>query len=70
MKAIFIVFVAAAAIVTLSHAEQAQEQLDPAIPRDKCGVTIAVNENERPELFILGADKAYYHLVSFLNRAC
>jgi hypothetical protein len=35
--------------------------LDPAIPRDKCGVTIAVNEDDRAELFILGTDKAFYH---------
>jgi len=37
------------------------EELDPAIPRDKCGVTIGVNEDDRTELFILGPDKEFYH---------
>merc|ERR1712176_1636664 len=35
--------------------------LDPAIPRDKCGVSIAVNEDDRAELFIIGNDKSFYH---------
>jgi hypothetical protein len=37
------------------------EELDPAIPRDKCGVTVAVNEDDRTELFISGTDKAFHH---------
>jgi hypothetical protein len=49
-------FVSAAILLTLAHAEF----LDPAIPRDKCGVTVAVNEDDTTVLFILGADKAYY----------
>jgi len=52
----------AAILLTISHAEQVHEFLDPAIPRDKCGVNVIVNEDDRPELFILGQDKAYYHM--------
>jgi len=37
------------------------EELDPAIPRDKCGVTVAVNEDDRTELFITGTNKEFYH---------
>jgi len=41
--------------VALSH------QIDFGIPRDKCGVTIGINEDDRTELFILGTDKMFYH---------
>jgi hypothetical protein len=37
------------------------EQIDPAIPRDKCGVVVGINEDDRTELFILGTDKGFYH---------
>lgn len=53
-------FIAALLLVAVS-AESVDLELDPAIPRDKCGVTVAVNEDDRTELFILGTDKAFYH---------
>jgi len=37
-------------------------ELDPAIPRDKCGLALGINEDDRSELFILGKDKAFYHM--------
>jgi len=43
-------------------------ELDPNIPRDKCGLTIGINENDRPELFILGTDKAFYHKFEQENK--
>jgi hypothetical protein len=48
-------------IIALAHAETENAQIDPAIPRDKCGLNIGINEDDRTELFILGTDKAFYH---------
>jgi hypothetical protein len=36
------------------------EGIDPAIPRDKCGVTIGVTDDDRTTLFVLGTDKVYH----------
>jgi len=52
--------VCVALFVAYCHAETVNEAIDPAIPRDKCGVTIGINEDERMALFILGTDKAFY----------
>jgi len=35
--------------------------IDYTIPRDKCGMSIGINEDDRTELFILGTDKAFHH---------
>jgi hypothetical protein len=48
-------------LVLLPFAVAELEQIDPNIPRDRCGVTVAVNEDDRTELFIVGIDKAFYH---------
>jgi len=48
-----------AALVCFAVAEF--EQLDPEIPRDKCGVTVAVNEDDRTELFITGPNQEFFH---------
>merc|ERR1712048_1068934 len=57
MKQFFVLVLAVAAV----HAESESLELDPAIPRDKCGLSIGINEDDRTELFILGTDKAFYH---------
>lgn len=49
------------AVVVLALPFLLAETVDPAIPRDKCGVTIGINEDDRTELFILGTDHAFYH---------
>jgi len=59
MKGVFFC-VSAAILLTICHAER--ELLDPAIPRDRCGVTVASNENDVASLFVLGNDKAYYFM--------
>jgi len=51
-------FVCGLVLAVFCHAES--EGIDPAIPRDKCGVTIATNEDERTTIFILGSDRQYY----------
>merc|ERR1711998_241133 len=55
MKGVFVLM----AMAIVAHA--LETELDPAIPRDKCGLSIGVNEDDRAELFILGTDKAFYH---------
>lgn len=49
--------------VALAVSEGEFAVLDPAIPRDKCGVTIGINEDDRTELFVVSADKtkSFYH---------
>ena len=47
------------ALFGFAHCEEIE--LDPSIPRDKCGLTIGINEDERMEVYILGSDKGYYH---------
>jgi len=49
------------AVLVACHAETVDLQIDPSIPRDKCGVTLGVNEDDRTSLFILGVDKQFYH---------
>jgi hypothetical protein len=53
------------ALVPFALAET--ERIDPNIPRDKCGVTVAANEDDRTELFIVGANKAFYHKYETTN---
>merc|ERR1712226_1829963 len=55
MKGVFVLM----AMAIVAHA--LETELDPAIPRDKCGLSIGVNVDDRAELFILGTDKAFYH---------
>jgi len=45
-------------LVAMCHAEA--EGIDPSIPRDKCGVTIGTNEDERTAIFMFGADRGYH----------
>jgi len=45
-------------LAAVCHADM--EGIDPAIPRDKCGVTIGTSEEEKTFVFMLGADRAYY----------
>merc|ERR1712176_1519383 len=58
-------FLAALSVVAVIALET---ELDPNIPRDKCGLTIGINENDRPELFILGTDKMFYHKIQQENK--
>eukprot|EP00298_Acanthocystis_sp_HF-20_P016428 c21479_g1_i1.p1 GENE.c21479_g1_i1~~c21479_g1_i1.p1 ORF type:complete len:388 (-),score=194.03 c21479_g1_i1:39-1202(-) len=48
-------------VLAFTRAETENAQIDPAIPRDKCGLSIGINENDRTEVFILGTDKSFYH---------
>merc|ERR1711991_810615 len=56
MKGVFVLVA-----LSVAGAIALETELDPAIPRDKCGVTVGINEDDRAELFILGADKTFYH---------
>merc|ERR1711871_1254296 len=56
MKGVFVLVA-----LSVAGAIALETELDPAIPRDKCGVTVGINEDDRAELFILGADKSFYH---------
>merc|ERR1711939_288870 len=49
-----------AAKETMSSAMQASQEPD-IIPHDQCAVSIAMNENERLEIFALGQDDSIYH---------
>eukprot|EP00299_Pterocystis_sp_00344_P012528 c6026_g1_i1.p1 GENE.c6026_g1_i1~~c6026_g1_i1.p1 ORF type:complete len:387 (-),score=74.40 c6026_g1_i1:34-1194(-) len=49
------------AVLVACHAESAQLEIDPSIPKDKCGVTLGVHEDDRTGLFILGADRSFYY---------
>lgn len=48
-------------VVAVCYAETLDAGIDPSIPRDKCGVVLGVNEDDRTELFVLGNDKAFHH---------
>jgi len=48
------------AVVIAEHLDL-ELKSDPQIPRDRCGLAIGINEDDRTELFILGTDHQYYH---------
>jgi len=51
------------AVLAFASAEtlDLESEIDSSIPRDKCGLVIGTNEDDRTELFVLGTDKFFYH---------